>query len=137
VFAVFFCSPFTILYPLLGLLLFHFLLINSLPFILSSFIHSSMAAQLFVGAWPPLQFRNLFYTGGRTPWTGDQPVARSLSKHRTTQTQNKRIYFLRGIRSHDLSVRASEDSSCLRPRGHCDRPLSSLLRTKFPKTSKA
>jgi hypothetical protein len=27
---------------------------------------------------------------GRTHWTGDQPVARSLPIHRTTQTQNKR-----------------------------------------------
>jgi hypothetical protein len=32
----------------------------------------------------------IFYTVGRTPWTGDQPVARPLSAHRTTQTQNKR-----------------------------------------------
>jgi hypothetical protein len=32
-----------------------------------------------------------FYTVGRTPWTGDQPVTRSLPVHRTTQTQNKRI----------------------------------------------
>jgi hypothetical protein len=30
------------------------------------------------------------YTVGRTPWTGDQPVARPLPTHRTTQTQNKR-----------------------------------------------
>jgi hypothetical protein len=30
------------------------------------------------------------YTKGRTPWRGDQPVARPLSTHRTTQTQNKR-----------------------------------------------
>jgi hypothetical protein len=30
------------------------------------------------------------YTVGRTPWTGAQPVARPLSTHRTTQTQNKR-----------------------------------------------
>jgi hypothetical protein len=29
-------------------------------------------------------------TVGRTPWTGDQPVARPLPTHRTTQTQNKR-----------------------------------------------
>jgi hypothetical protein len=28
-----------------------------------------------------------FYTVGRAPWTGDQPVARPLSTHRTTQTQ--------------------------------------------------
>jgi hypothetical protein len=33
----------------------------------------------------------ILYTVGRTPWTGDQPVARPLPTHRTTQTQNKRI----------------------------------------------
>jgi hypothetical protein len=49
-----------------------------------------MVVQPFVGPWPLLQFRNLFYTDGRTPWTGDQPVARPLPTHRTTQTQNKR-----------------------------------------------
>jgi hypothetical protein len=32
----------------------------------------------------------IFYTVGRTPRTGDQPVSKSLSTHRTTQTQNKR-----------------------------------------------
>jgi hypothetical protein len=31
------------------------------------------------------------------------------------------IHVLSGIRSHDPSVRASEDIWCLRPRGHCDR----------------
>jgi hypothetical protein len=31
----------------------------------------------------------ILYTVGRTPWTGDQPVARQLPTHRTTQTQNK------------------------------------------------
>jgi hypothetical protein len=30
------------------------------------------------------------YIVGRTPWTGDQPVARPLPTDRTTQTQNKR-----------------------------------------------
>jgi hypothetical protein len=30
------------------------------------------------------------YTVGRTPWAGDQPIARPLPTHRTTQTQNKR-----------------------------------------------
>jgi hypothetical protein len=29
----------------------------------------------------------ILYTDGRTPWTGDQPVARPLPTHRTTQTQ--------------------------------------------------
>jgi hypothetical protein len=39
-----------------------------------------------------LQFRNLFYADGRTPWTSDQPIARPLPKHRTTQTQNKHTH---------------------------------------------
>jgi hypothetical protein len=32
----------------------------------------------------------ILYTFGRTHWTEDQPVARPLPTHRTTQTQNKR-----------------------------------------------
>jgi hypothetical protein len=40
------------------------------------------------GTWPLFQFLNL-YTVGRTPWTVDQPVAKPLPTHRTTQTQNK------------------------------------------------
>jgi hypothetical protein len=34
--------------------------------------------------WPLFQFPNQ-YTVGRTPWTSDQPVARSLPTHRTTK----------------------------------------------------
>jgi hypothetical protein len=56
----------------------------------NSFINSSMALQHSVGTWPLLQFRNLFPTDGRTPWTIDKPDARPLPTHRTTQTQNKR-----------------------------------------------
>jgi hypothetical protein len=73
-------------------------------------------------------FLIFFYTDDRTPWTSDQPVARPLPTHRTTQTQNKRththtpnIHALSGIRTHDPSFRASEDSSCLRTRAHRDR----------------
>jgi hypothetical protein len=44
-----------------------------------------------LGPWPLIfQFHDHF-TDGRTPWTSDQPVARPLPKHRTTQTQNKHI----------------------------------------------
>jgi hypothetical protein len=32
----------------------------------------------------------VFYTVVRTPWTGDQSIARPLPAHRTAQTQNKR-----------------------------------------------
>jgi hypothetical protein len=89
-----------------------------------SFIHSSMAQQPLVGPWLLLEFHDRFYTNGRTPWTSDQPVARPLPIHRTIQTQNKHtdIHALSGIRTHNPSVRANEDSSCLRPRRHCDRP---------------
>jgi hypothetical protein len=58
-------------------------------------------------------------TVGRTHWMGDQPVARTLP----IQTQNKlqtNIHALSRIRTHDPSVRTGEDSSCLRPGGHCD-----------------
>jgi hypothetical protein len=60
-----------------------------------------------------------------------QLVARPLPKHRTTQTQNKHIYTpnihaLSGIRTHNPSVRAREDSSYLRPLGYRDRPMVSF-----------
>jgi hypothetical protein len=48
-----------------------------------SFTHSSMALQPFIGLWLHLQFRNLFYTVGRTPWTGDPPIARPLPNTNT------------------------------------------------------
>jgi hypothetical protein len=38
------------------------------------------------------------------------------------------MHALNGIRTHDLRVRASEDSSCFRPRGYCDRPTSLVPR---------
>jgi hypothetical protein len=85
-----------------------------------SFIHSSMTRQPVIGPWPLLQFRNFFYTVGRTPLTGDQPVARPLPTHRINAYTD--IHALSGIRIHDPTVRASEDSSCLRPRGHRDQP---------------
>jgi hypothetical protein len=71
------------------------------------------------------QFHDHF-TDGRTSWTSDQLVARPLPKRRTTQTRNKHIHIpnihaLSGIRTHDPGFRASEDSTCLRPLGYCDR----------------
>jgi hypothetical protein len=35
----------------------------------------------------------ILYTVGRTPWTGDQPIASSLSTPRTTETENKRTQY--------------------------------------------
>jgi hypothetical protein len=79
-------------------------------FLLITFIHS-MVLQPFVGPWPLLQFRNPFYTNGRTPWTSDQPIARPLPTQRTTETQNKRahrhscIEWDSNLRSQHLSER--------------------------------
>jgi hypothetical protein len=71
----------------------------------------------------------ILYIVGRTSWAGDQPVERPLPKHRTTQIQNKRTRALCGMRTHVLNVRASEGSSCLRPRGHSDRLASERAKT--------
>jgi hypothetical protein len=73
-----------------------------------------MALRFYVGPWPLFQFLNL-HTVVRTPWMGDPPVARPLPTHRTTQTQTDSL-VPSGIRTHDPSLRVSEDSSCLGPR---------------------
>jgi hypothetical protein len=67
-----------------------------------------------------------YFTGGSTPWMSDKLFRRSLPTHKTTQTQNKHIHIpnihaLCGIRTHDPSFRASEDSSCFRPLGYLVR----------------
>jgi hypothetical protein len=60
-------------------------------------IHSSIHS--FIHQWlhSPLFCSGLFFSfvifshkDGRIPWTGDQPVARPLPTHRTTEPQNKR-----------------------------------------------
>jgi hypothetical protein len=69
-----------------------------------------------VKSFVSLQFRNLrhsveFHRRGISPSQG-----RYLTK-----TQNTDIHALSGIRTHDPSVRAGEDISCHRPRGHSER----------------
>jgi hypothetical protein len=96
--------------------------------------HTSFLGKLLLLLWlysPLLGLGRFFsflilYAVGRTPWTGDQPVARSLYLHtaqhkHSINAYNTDIYSLCGIRTHDPNVRASEDSSRYRPRGHCDR----------------
>jgi hypothetical protein len=81
-----------------------------------------MILQLFVGRWPLIQFLNLF-----TQSVGLLRRGISPSQGRYLHTQNNTntdIHASSVIRNHDPSVRAGEDSSCLRPRGHCDRQLS-------------
>jgi hypothetical protein len=88
-------------------------------------MHTSMALQPFVGPWPRLQFPNLFYADGKTPWTNDQPVARPLP----TQTQNKHtdIHALSGIRTHDTSVRTRKTVHAL------DRAATVIGKAQIPR----
>jgi hypothetical protein len=70
----------------------------------------------------------ILYIVGRTAWTGNQPVARTLPTHRTTKTQNKRIQTSVPSVGFEPMIPAFERAktgSCLRPCGHCGR-LSSL-----------
>jgi hypothetical protein len=48
-----------------------------------------VALQPFVGPEPLFQILDSIHS-----WTGDQPVAKPLPTHRTTQTQNKRSQYL-------------------------------------------
>jgi hypothetical protein len=82
-----------------------------------------MALPVHSGSRPLIQFRNHF-TDGRTPWTSDQP-SQGLYLNRGQHKENKlihtpTIHAVSEIRTHDPSVRASEDSSRLRRRGYCD-----------------
>jgi hypothetical protein len=78
--------------------------------------------------WRLFQFLNP-YILGTTLWTGDQPVAKPLPTHRTTQTEETHtdIHASSGIRTYDPNVRAGEDGSCLRQRGRCDRLHGTIL----------
>jgi hypothetical protein len=63
---------------------------------------------------------------------GGSALARPLPTHRTTQTKtNTDIHAPSEIRTHDPSIRASEDNSCLKPHGQCDRRILVNGFTKF------
>jgi hypothetical protein len=53
----------------------------------------------FVGLWPLLSFL-ILYTVDRTPWTGNQPVSKSLPTNRT-QTHTD-IHALNGVQTHSV-----------------------------------
>jgi hypothetical protein len=55
------------------------------------------------------------------------PVVRTLH-YKTKQTEkNADIRASSKIRTHDPTVRAGKDISCLRQRGHCDRKIWNLM----------
>jgi hypothetical protein len=93
-----------------------------------------MALQPFVGPWPLLQFRNLFFTQtvgllgrGISPSHGRYLPQDNIN---TEQTHTD-IYVLSGIRTHDPSVRASEDNSCVRPAQSLGSAITLSLKTIF------
>jgi hypothetical protein len=69
------------------------------------------------------------WADGRTAWTGDQPVARPLHAQTEQHKQNKHKHnhSSSGIRTHDPSIWADEESSCLRTHNHCGRQFCLLL----------
>jgi hypothetical protein len=78
------------------------------------------------GPWPlAFQFHDNF-TDGRIPWASDQLVARLLLKHRTTHTHQTSMPCV-GFEPTIPAYRASEDSSCLRPLGYCDRHIRTYI----------
>jgi hypothetical protein len=84
---------------------------------------------------PLIQFRNHFsQTVGLLGPVISPSQGRYLNigqhQHRiNAYTHTPNIHALRGIPTHDPSVRASEDSSCLRPRGYCDRLYARIVNT--------
>jgi hypothetical protein len=74
------------------------------------------------------------YTIGRISWTRDRPIARPLPKYRTTKRENKyahthtpNTHALSGIRTHDHSGWASEDSLCLTPPGYIKYTVCNIV----------
>jgi hypothetical protein len=99
--------------------------ITRLPSVIyNSFINGSTALSfvIFFTQTIGLFGRMISPSQGRYLHTGEH-------KHRINAHTD--IYALSGIRTHDPSVRASEDSSCPRPRGHYDQLISVITRT-FP-----
>jgi hypothetical protein len=85
----------------------------------------SMAFPTHSGLWPLIQFRSHFsqmlgLLGRVSSPSQGRYLNTGQHKHRIN-SHNTDIHALSGIPTHDPSVRASEVSSCLRPRGHCDR----------------
>jgi hypothetical protein len=81
-------------------------------------MYPSMAVQSFAGSWRLFQF----LTVGRGPWRGDQPFANlCLCTEQHKENNRTDIHISNGIQTHEPSVPAGKDLSCLRQHGYCDR----------------
>jgi hypothetical protein len=68
----------------------------------------------------------ILYTVGRTPWTGDQPVASPLPTHTTSQTRNKRTQTSTPGVGFEPTIPVFERAKTVHalPRGHCHRHMT-------------
>jgi hypothetical protein len=84
-----------------------------------------MALQPFVGPWKLFQFLDPIHSRYDSLDRGSASCKASTYTQNTNRlnAHNTDTHALRGIRTQDLSVRVSEDSSCLRQRGHPNRHL--------------
>jgi hypothetical protein len=91
------------------------------------YLFISMALPAHSGPRPLIEFRNLSsQTVGLLGRVISPSQGRCLNtgqhKHKiNAYTHTPIIHAVNGIRTHDPSVRASGDSSCLRPCGYCDQ----------------
>jgi hypothetical protein len=72
------------------------------------------------GPWPLFQFPNPIH---RLPGQGirsSQGHYLHTEQHKQNTCTQTDIHASSGIQTHNTSVQASEDSSCLSLRGHCD-----------------
>jgi hypothetical protein len=92
-------------------------------------IYLSMSLQIFVRPWQLFQFLDIFtQTVGLFDGGSARRKAATCTQGRTDlEETHTDIHASNGIRTHDPSVRAGEDGSCLRPRGHCDRRVWNLV----------
>jgi hypothetical protein len=84
-----------------------------------------MPLQPFLGPWPLFQLLDPIHSrydssDGRSARRQGLYLHTEEHKHRIN-AHNTDIHALSGIGTHDAGVQASEGSSCLRPRGLCDR----------------
>jgi hypothetical protein len=85
-----------------------------------------MALQFLFGLGRFFNFL-VFYTVGRTPWTGDQLVARSLPARRTARTQNKRTQTSIPQMGFEPTIPVSERAKTVRASAWSALPLEMFI----------
>jgi hypothetical protein len=95
----------------------------------------------FVGPWPLFQITNLIHTFGRTPWTGDQPVARPLPIHAQTSTPPVGFEPTIPVFAYVRKKRAPPSSQLLHASMYCSPETSDhflrITRQHFPASGRS